>query len=150
MYLALTLQGIIDDLLEQTGASRCTLRQDVPGAHAYPVTHEALAPGVHSLKELWSVDQAKQPVVLHLLGGGSQVVQRDSRREFPDDPEFHGMRKAYGGLAAQIVTPVVIGESVVGIISLHQLEAPREWAEDDARLCSTAASDAAALIKGSR
>ena len=35
------------------------------------------------------------------------------------------MRETYGGLAAQIVTPVMPDGSVTGIVSLHQLGSPR-------------------------
>ena len=43
-----------------------------------------------------------------------------------DDPAFHHMREVYGGLAAQIVTPVV-QKRVAGIVSVHQLGEPRHW-----------------------
>jgi hypothetical protein len=45
------IDAILADLLTRTGASRVTLRQNVPGEYAFAVTHEALAPGVDSLRE---------------------------------------------------------------------------------------------------
>jgi GAF domain-containing protein len=141
------LQDVVEDLLARTAASRCTLRQDVPGETAFPVTHEALADGVHSLKDMRTLDQAKQPVVQRILRDRRQVVQHDSSTAFPDDTEFERMRELYGGLAAQIVTPVVVGDSVVAIISLHQLHAPRTWSEAEIGMCHTAASRAAALLE---
>jgi GAF domain-containing protein len=142
----MTLQSIIDDLLEQTGASRCTLRQDVPGSYAFPVTHEALAPGVASLKELGTIDQTTQPVVQQIQRDRRQVVQHDSSTAFPRNPEFERMRAAYGGLASQIVTPVVRDDAVVAIISLHHLGQPRVWTDAAADLCTTAASNIQALL----
>ncbi len=44
----MSLQAIVGELLAATGASRCTLRQDRLG-ETFPVTHEALAPGVPSI-----------------------------------------------------------------------------------------------------
>ena len=38
-----TIETVLEGLLTATGASRVTLRQDVPGDYAFPVTHEALA-----------------------------------------------------------------------------------------------------------
>jgi GAF domain-containing protein len=142
----MTLQSIIDDLLEQTGASRCTLRQDVPGSFAFPVTHEALAPGVGSLKDLRTIDQTKQPVVQRIQRDRRQVVQNDSSTAFPQDVEFESMRVAYGGLAAQIVTPVVVDAAVVAIISLHQLGEPREWTDAAVGQCETAAARVGAVL----
>jgi len=42
------IDDVLRALLEQTGASRVTLRQDMPGDYRFPVTHEALVPGVGS------------------------------------------------------------------------------------------------------
>ena len=133
--------GEIDDvlrgLLEETGASRVTLRQDVPGEYAFPVTHEALAPGVGSLRGERTVDLRNQPVAIE-VGSGRQVVQDDCATAY-DDPAFHRMRETYGGLAAQIVTPVMPAGSVTGIVSLHQLGAPRHWTEAEIEACRATA-----------
>ena len=69
------------------GASRVTLRRDLPGDYAFPVTNEALAPGVGSLREEHTVDLRTQPVALE-VAAGRQVVQDDSATAF-DDPAFH-------------------------------------------------------------
>ncbi len=132
----------LQELLATTGASRVTLRQDVPGDYVFPVTHEARVPGAASLKEERTVDLKAQPVVLELRKG-RQVVQDDCRKAF-DDPAFHRMLEAYGGLAAQIVTPIFKAGRLVAIVSLHQLGTPRHWTEDDA----AAAVQAAELIAG--
>ena len=96
---------VLEELLVATGASRVTLRQDLPGDYAFPVTHESLAPGVASLREERTVDLKTQPVVA-LLSNGEQVVQDDTRAAF-DDPAFQRMLDTYGGLGAQIVTPIL-------------------------------------------
>jgi hypothetical protein len=56
------------------------------------------------------------------------------------------MRETYGGLAAQIVTPVMPGGCVRGIVSLHQLGSPRRWTEDETEACRVAAARVAELI----
>jgi GAF domain-containing protein len=135
---------ILDELLAQTGASRVTLRQDVPGEYAFPVTHEALAPGAGSLREERTVDLRTQPVALE-IGHGRQVVQDDCASAY-DDPAFQRMREAYGGLAAQIVTPVLVDGRVAGIVSLHQLGSPRRWTDAEIEACRTAAAQVAELL----
>ena len=138
------IQPLLEGLLSQTGASRVTLRQDAPGEYAFPVTHEALAPGVGSLREERTVDLRSQPVALE-IARGRQVVQDDCASAY-DDPAFHRMREAYGGLAAQIVTPVVIDGRVAGIVSLHQLGTPRRWTEAEIEACRTTATAVAELL----
>lgn len=131
------IQPILDGLLAEMGASRVTLRQDVPGDYAFPVTHEALAPGVASLRAERTVDLRTQPVVLELRQG-RQVVQDDCRSAF-DDPAFQRMLDTYGGLSAQIVTPVFLDGRLAAIVSLHQLDSPRAWVERETALCSEVA-----------
>jgi GAF domain-containing protein len=137
-----TLGSVVERLLRQTKASRVTLRQDLPGDYAFPVTHEARAPGVGSLMAERSVDLRTQPVVAE-LAEGRQVVQHDCRAAY-DDAAFHRMRRAYGGLAAQIVTPVLRNGRLVAILSVHELGAARTWTSEEA----AAASDAAQEVHG--
>lgn len=115
-------------LLAGVGASRVTLRQDVPG-DTFPVTHEALAAEARSLRDERTVDLRTQPVVREILAG-RQVVQDDCRASFDDDA-FQRMLDVYGGLAAQIVTPVLRDGRLVGILSLHHLGEPRRWTADE-------------------
>ncbi len=140
----MSFQEVVDELLAATGASRCTLRRDVPGDY-FPVTHEALAPGVPSIREERTTDLRRAPVVLQMLDTGRQVVQDDSASAF-DDPAFQRMLGAYGGLAAQIVTPVFLDGRLAAIVSLHQLGTPRTWSEDDRELTAEAGERVRALL----
>jgi GAF domain-containing protein len=138
------IEPILEELLAGTGASRVTLRQDVPGDYAFPVTHEALAPGVSSLREERSVDLRTQPVVLELRQG-RQVVQDDCRRAF-DDPAYQRMLETYGGLAAQVVTPVFRAGRLAAIVSLHQLGSPRRWTAEEIAAATRAAANVGRLL----
>jgi GAF domain-containing protein len=138
------IDDVLRELLDRTGASRVTLRQDLPGDYRFPVTHETLAPGVGSLMEERTVDLSNQPVALE-VAAGRQVVQHDCATAY-DDPAFHRMREAYGGLAAQIVAPVVQDGAVAGIVSLHQLGSPRQWTEDEIAACAAAAARLEGLL----
>jgi GAF domain-containing protein len=138
------IDDVLQALLSSTGASRVTLREDVPGDYAFPVTHEALAPGVGSLRGERTVDLRNQPVALE-VAAGRQVIQDDCAQAF-DEPAFHRMRETYGGLAAQIVTPVLSDGRVAGIVSLHQLGSPRHWTEEEIEACRAAATRVGALL----
>jgi len=138
------LHDVLAGLLATTGASRVTLRRDTPGAQPFPVVEEALAPGVGSLRDERSVDLPRQPVVLEVQRG-RQVVQDDCAAAF-DDPAFRAMLAAYGGLAAQIVTPVLREGRLEAILSVHQLGAPRRWTQEEIGVASRAAERIGELL----
>lgn len=142
--MASDIEAILQRLLGDLSGSRVTLRQDLPGDYAFPVTHEALAGGVPSLVGERTVDLRGQPVVRELLAG-RQVVQHDCAAAY-DDPAFQRMLSTYGGLAAQIVTPVLVGGRLIGILSLHQLGAARVWSESDVAACTQAAAGLGDLL----
>jgi GAF domain-containing protein len=141
---ASAIASVVEELREQLGADRVTLRRDLPGDYAFPVTDEAIGPGVGSLREERTVDLRTQPVVA-LLQQGEQVVQDDARAAF-DDPAYLRMLDTYGGLAAQIVTPVFVDGHLTAIVSLHCLGAPRAWSDDDTAACRLAADRVRALL----
>ena len=139
-----TLEDVLRDLLETTRASRVTLRRDVPGDRPFPVVEEVLAPGAGSIRAETSVHLPTQPVVL-AVQRGVQVVQDDSARAY-DDPAFLSMLEAYGGLAAQIVTPVMRDGRLEAIVSLHQLGRPRMWTAEEVAAARDAASRVEELL----
>jgi GAF domain-containing protein len=122
------IDPILEQLLSTTGASRVTLRQDVPG-DVFPVTHEVLADGIPPITGVATPDMHRQPVVLEIQQG-RQVVQDDCQAS-SEEPHFRAMLELYGGLRAQIVTPVVRDGRVAAIVSLHQLGRTRRWSEDE-------------------
>jgi GAF domain-containing protein len=139
-----SLQAVVEELLVATDASRCTLRQE-SGHDFFPVTHEALAPGAPSIRDERTVDLRTAPVVRQLLDTKRQVVQDDCALAF-DDSAFQRMLVAYGGLAAQIVTPVFVDGRLAAIVSLHQLGTPRMWSEHERALAHEAAERVRALL----
>jgi GAF domain-containing protein len=139
-----TVHDVLEDLRLDLGADRVTLRRDVPGDYAFPVTDEAAGAGVGSLRDERTVDLRTQPVVA-LLQQGKQVVQNDTRSAF-DDPAFRQMLETYGGLAAQIVTPIFVDGNLTAIVSLHVLGKPRSWTDEDAATCTRAAERVRELL----
>lgn len=122
------IDAILGDLLATAGGSRVTLRRDVPG-DVFPVTNEVLADGAAPIAGVSTPDMARQPVVLEVQQG-RQVVQDDCTAA-SDEPHFRAMLELYGGLRAQIVTPIVRDGRVIAIVSLHQLGRTRRWTEDE-------------------
>jgi hypothetical protein len=84
-------------------------------------------------------------VVEALLSGVDQVVQEDCATA-SDDPAFHRMRAAYGGLSAQIVTAVRDRDRLAGIVSVHVLGGTRRWTPLERGLARRAAHDIGRLL----
>lgn len=138
---AAALEAIVASLRAEVGVDRCTLRLDVSGEY-FPVVHESRSAKALTLIGDREVSLRGQPVVEAILSGVAQVVQPDTATA-SEDPAFQAMLRHYGGLGAQIVTPVRDHESLLGIISLHHLGGPREWSQRE----KDAAFDAAELVR---
>lgn len=132
------LQAILDRLREGLRVQRCTLRQNVNAAYAFPVTHESRADGVWSLRGDFTIIQSGQPVIEKMLAERVQVVQNDTRSA-STEPLFHVMLKHYGDMRAQIVTPMFREDSLAAVLSVHSLKELRTWTPEEIALARTAA-----------
>lgn len=134
-------QAILDRVRTALGVQRCTLRQPVQDAYAFPVTFESRAEGVRSLLGDFTIVQTGQPVIVKLLAERKQVVQEDCGIA-STDLLFHKMLAHYGGMRAQVVTPIIIDDQLKGVLSIHELRNVRAWTTTEKAL----AAEAAALI----
>lgn len=130
-------QAILDRLRQVLGVQRCTFRQDVLAAYAFPVTHES-RDDVRSLLGDFTIVQSGQPVIDLLLSTRAQVVQEDCLTA-STDPLFHVMLEHYGTMRAQIVTPFIREDKLAGVLSIHNLKHQRKWTTEEMRLAKNAA-----------
>jgi len=129
------LQDIVDELLEQTGASRVTIRLDMPG-QVFPVAAEALEEGTRSIAGDASIDLRASATFKYLEREQRNLIQEDcAAGEFPAPPELI----EFYGVKAQMLAPLVRDDRLAGILSVHFAPATRVWTSDD-----VAALDAAA------
>jgi len=134
-------QAILDRVRTALDVQRCTYRQPVQDAFAFPVTFESRAENMRSLLGDFTIVQTGQPVIVKLLAERKQVVQGDCNIA-STDPLFHKMLAHYGGMRAQVVTPVIVDDQLKGVLSIHEVRAPRAWTAAEKAL----AAEAAALI----
>lgn len=122
------IQTLLASLADDLDVQRATLRLPAPDS-VFPIAYEHCAPGVDSIRDTPRLDMSRQPVVLQMQAGASQVVEDDCATA-TDDPAYHEMREMFGGLKAQIVTANrdASGE-IVGLLSVHDLTAPRTWTD---------------------
>ena len=139
------LQAILDTTRTALKVHRCTLRQNVNAAYAFPVTHESRGEGVWSLRGDFTIVQSGQPVIEKMLRERSQVVQNDTRNASAD-PLFHVMLKHYGDMRAQVVTPLFREDSLAAVLSIHSLKELRTWTPEETALGRSAARMLGLLI----
>ena len=132
------LQAILDRVRTGLSVHRCTLRQNISAAYAFPVTHESRGAGVWSLLGDYTIVQSGQPVIEKMLRDRSQVVQNDTRNA-STEPLFHVMLKHYGDMRAQIVTPLFREDSMAAVLSIHSLGELRDWTPEETALGRAAA-----------
>jgi maleate isomerase len=129
-------------LLEETSASRTTLRLDTPG-DVFPVVAEACAPGVRSIRDATEIDLRKAATFQHLERERRLLVQRDCLSDEPLAPpeliDLYGVR-------AQMLAPLVLDDRLVGIISVHYASSPREWRPEEVSALEQTAADVVASL----
>lgn len=126
----MTFRGILEDLLSSTGASRTTLRLDLPeeGLHVDRVAAEAVAAGVRPIGDDNSIDQRALPTVRFLEEERRPLVQDDCLDSDPAPPQE--LIELYG-VKAQMLGPLVREGDLIGLISVHHNPGPREWSARD-------------------
>lgn len=132
------VDALLAALGEELAVQRATLR--LPSEESvFPIAYEWCAPGVHSIRDTPRLDMSRQPVVLKMHAGASQVVEGDCATA-TDDAGYHEMRELFGGLKAQIVTANRDDDgAIVGLLSVHDLVAPRQWSDAEQRRAREAA-----------
>ena len=122
------LQGLMEELLDRTGASRTTLRiDDMPGVE-FPVKAEALALGIESI--------AGDTGLRVRYSATFQWVDRERRVLVQDDILASDVAPAAAltqryGARAQMLTPVQLQGQLVGLVSVHYAPGPRAWSGED-------------------
>ena len=131
------LDTILRELLDATSASRTTIRMDVPnmGFYVDDVVTEALSPGALSLKGVTSIDQRQAPTVKWLERERRVLVQNDFASGDPAPPP--ALIEIYGA-KAQMLGPVICKDDMIGWISVHYTDGPREWQGKDIEALETA------------
>lgn len=138
------IQTELDRLRAALDVQRCTFRQPVEEAYAFPVTFESRDKAQRSLLGDFTIVQTGQPVIVRLLAERAQVIQEDCSAA-STDPLFHKMLAHYGGMRAQVVTPFIVGDQLKGVLSVHELRKARAWTASEKALAAKAAAMIGAL-----
>jgi maleate isomerase len=143
--VARRLDELLERLRDRVGASRTTIRIDIPawGVDVNDVIAEAHADGMRSLRGERSLDQRALPTVRFLEERRVPLVQPEFRTT--EHPPPQALIDVYG-VQAQMLAPLVHGGDLVGWVSVHEVGREREWEADEVAVLETAAGEALAVL----
>jgi len=140
-------QSLMSALLADMGASRTTIRLDVP-AHGFAVNAvvaEGRAEGINSIAPETSLQQRKTQTASWLERERRILVQNDClNAEFQPPKE---LMQIYG-TRAQILAPVIRGKMLTGWISVHYNPSTREWTPEEVAVVEKAVRATNAILDG--
>ena len=139
------VQPLLENLLKVTGASRTTLRLDLPerNLHVDRVAGEAFAAGVKSIRSDSSLDQWAMPTVKWIAEHRRPLIQDDFAT---NSPAVSPALVAVYGVQAQMLGPVLRTGGMVGWISVHQVGRPRRWSEAERQLLIAACASVEEIL----
>jgi maleate isomerase len=128
----LEVDTILKTLLGTTRASRTTLRIDLPlfGLHVNAPAAEALAPGVHSIKNKTSLDQRSAVAIKWLEKNRRVFVEDDCLNTTPEVAPEKEVTEVYG-IRSEMVAPVIRHSDLVGWVSVHNVRGPHMWTKTE-------------------
>jgi maleate isomerase len=139
------LAAILRRLLEETRASRMTLRIDdaCHGIHSDEVLAEVLAPGQASMAGDKSVRHRAAATTQWLEANRRLLVQNYFTSGGPQAPQ--ALREVFG-VMAQMLAPVVRDGRLDGRVSVHLAGTTRVWSPRDQAAAERAASNVVAAL----
>jgi maleate isomerase len=144
--MALTFDTIVSDLLAATNASRVTLRLAVPG-QGFPVVAEDVSPGVSSIRLDVSPSLTNAPTVDYLAKRRENLIQNDCLSADVRPPAE--LLELYG-VKAQMLGPVLRGQQLIGIVSVHYIPGPRHWTDEEVRALNCAVRAVEQIVERSQ
>lgn len=122
------VEPILESLLKDANASRTTLRVDLPqfGFNVNGPAAEALAPGVHSIKDKTSLDQRNAVAVKWLEKNRRVFVENDCMNTTPDVAPEKEVTGDYG-ICSEMVAPIIHNDYLIGWVSVHNILGPHQW-----------------------
>ncbi|TWP33235.1 GAF domain-containing protein [Leekyejoonella antrihumi] len=127
--------ALIDIVRLKLDVSRVTLRLLRDGS--INLVAESIAAGVKSMRSGTQEDASRFPTYQYLQDTRDVLVQNDLRDGEIRPPQ--SLIDEYGTLA-QMLAPVIVHHTLVGVISVHQVGRPREWSHGDIGTLKTAAT----------
>lgn len=141
--------AILESLRKATDASRTTLRVDLTQfqLNVNAPAAEALASGVHSIKDKTSLDQRKAVAVKWLEKNRRVFVENDCLNTTPDVAPESEVTGIYG-IRSEMVAPIIMRNGfLIGWVSVHNIRGPHRWSGSEIAAIESASADMRRLIE---
>lgn len=148
-FIAASMHAAFSELLtvlvHDTGASRATVRVDLPqfGFEPRLPMAEALRPGSTSALDSVHAGTTNSETVQYMLRERRPLIQGNLAG---DGPASHADFTDKYNVQARMIGPVFAGDRLAAWISVHD-DHPREWSEDDVAALSRAMSEMSRLAQ---
>lgn len=138
---------LLKELLDQTKASRTTIRLDIPelGMEPSKPAAEAKRPEIMTIMDKPRRDQDKSGTLNFLKRERRVLIQDDLLNPDPAAIPPRDLIEAFGTYA-QMLGPVVRGDRVVAYVSVHENTGARHWKDEDVRALETTVARAGDVI----
>ncbi|NIF54874.1 GAF domain-containing protein [Burkholderia sp. Ax-1724] len=143
------LEPVMASLREATGASRTTLRIDVPAhnCHVDTVCAESVAKGIPPLKLNSSLNQRSLATVQWLERNHKPLVQDDCANAEFKPPQ--ALMDIYGVKAQMLIGMQSKDGNTMGWISVHNVGSTRQWRDTDVAALESAAQQVQSVLQKS-
>jgi maleate isomerase len=143
--VARRLDELLERLRDEVGASRTTIRIDIPAwdIDVNDVIAESHADGIRSLRGERGLDQRALPTVRFLEARREPLVQSEFRTT--EHPPPQALIDVYG-VQAQMLAPLVHVGALVGWVSVHEVGRERDWVPGEVAVLDAAAGEALAIL----
>jgi GAF domain-containing protein len=144
--LRATLLKAVAQLRADAGASRVTLRLALPHAN-FPVVAEAVADGIPRIAGDHSINQRDSSTLHFFQRTRRMLVVPDTRSSVP--PTSPEVIERYG-ILAELVTPLYLQRTLVGVLAVHETRGPREWSAREIEAVTTTSEAILDLLRSDR
>lgn len=138
---------LLKELLDQTHASRTTIRLDLPelGMEPSKPAAEAKRPEIMSIMDKIRRDQDKSGTLNFLKRERRLLIQDDLLNPDPAAIPPRDLIDVFGTYA-QMLGPIVRADRVVAYVSVHENTGARHWKDEDVRALETTIACAGEII----
>lgn len=134
------VEPVMRKVFARTRAGRVTLRLPADD-QVFPVYVEVRRPEVVPTHD-YAADPASGTFQF-LTRERKALIQTDCRNVADSPPTV--LIEKYG-VGAQILVPIVVADTLVGIISVHHVGGPREWTADEVSAATSAAAEVSKIL----
>jgi len=138
------LATVTERLVEAFGVDHCGIVLLNPSGTQAQVVAESPPLGSRDLM----IPLMNYPATEQIMATRSPLAITDLLNDPLLNPSYRPLNQL--GIQSILLTPLIVGEKVIGAIGLNSIESPREFTAEDVALCQTIANQVAVAVENAR